>query len=92
MSNSPEAIKNFPFPFNSDSYMYSVNIQPVTDEALFDVDEHYHTEIKERDRILTQGKQRRYFGEPHMKDAQWDTLSVIMEDLATYYPESFVLT
>ena len=50
MSNNPEAIKNFPEPFNSDSYMYSVNIQPVTDEALFDVDEHYYAEIEERDR------------------------------------------
>ena len=49
MSNSPEAIKNFPFPFTTDSYMYSVNIQPVTDKALFDVDEHYHPEIEERE-------------------------------------------
>ena len=92
MSNSPEAIKNFPFPFKSDSYMYSVNIQPVTNEALFDVDEHYHAEIEERDRILQADKSRRYFAFPHMKDAQWDALEIIMQDLANYYPESFTLT
>lgn len=89
MSNSPEAIKNFPFPFNSDRYMYSVNIQPVTNEALFDVDEHYYAEIDERDEILIRNKSGRYFAFPHMKDAQWDALEVIMNDLVTYYPESF---
>ena len=92
MSNSPEAIKNFPFPFNSDSYMYSVNIQPVTEEALFDVDEHYDAEIDERDKILIESKSARYFALPHMKMAQWDALEIIMQDLANYYPESFTLT
>ncbi|WP_052055523.1 DUF3445 domain-containing protein [Myxosarcina sp. GI1] len=92
MSNSIKAINNFPFPFADDSYMYSVNIEPVTDEALFDVDEHYHTEIKERDRILKQGKQGRYLTLPHMRDAQWDALEVMMNDLATWFPESFTLT
>lgn len=91
MSNSPAAIKNFPFPFKSDSYMYSVNLQPVTNEALFDIDEHYHAEIKERDRILAESKQGRYFAFPHMKDAQWDALEIIMNDLAAHYPE-FSLT
>ena len=91
MSNSPEAIENFPFPFQSDSYMYSVNIQPVINEAIFDVDEHYHTEIEERDRILAEGKQGRYFAFPHMKIAQWDVVEIIMNDLANYYPESFSL-
>ena len=92
MSNSPEAIKNFPFPFVSDSYMYSVNIQPVVNEALFDVNEHYHNEIEERDRILKAGKPGRYFAFPHMKIAQWDALEIIMNDLVAYYPESFTLT
>ena len=91
MSNSPKAIARFPFPFQSDSYMYSVNIQPVVSEALFDVDEHYHAEMKMRDRIL-KDKQGRYFAFPHMKVAQWDALEIIMNDLATYYPESFTLT
>lgn len=26
--NSPEAIRRFPFPFNEDKYMYSVNMEP----------------------------------------------------------------
>ena len=92
MSNSPEAIKNFPFPFQNESYMYSVNIQPVTNSALFDVDEHYHPEIEERDRILQAGKPGRYFAFPHMKVAQWDALEIIMNDLVAYNRESFSLT
>ena len=28
--NSPEAIRRFPFPFDQDAYMYSVNIEPHT--------------------------------------------------------------
>ena len=91
MSNSPEAIKNFPFPFTDDSYMYSVNIQSVTNEALFDVDEHYPLEIEECDRILKAGKPGRYFAFPHMKIAQWDALEIIMNDLVVYNPESFSL-
>ncbi|MEM9509443.1 MAG: DUF3445 domain-containing protein [Cyanobacteria bacterium P01_E01_bin.35] len=91
MRNSPEAIKRFPFPFVEDSYRYSVNIQLVCNEAIFDVDEHYETEIELRNNILDRGKTGRYVNLPHMKDAQWDTLEAIMEDLATYYPESFSL-
>ena len=46
--NSPEHIRRFPFPFNEDSYMYAVNIEPHVVgpkgsvlENLIDVDEHY---------------------------------------------------
>ncbi|MEM7761690.1 MAG: DUF3445 domain-containing protein [Cyanobacteria bacterium P01_A01_bin.40] len=91
MSNSPDAIKQFPFPFAEDSYQYSVNIQPVSNVAIFDVDEHYETEIELRNNILDRGKTGRYVNLPHMKDAQWDTLEAVMEDLAIYYPESFSL-
>lgn len=27
-SNSPESVRRFPFPFDEDEYMYSVNIEP----------------------------------------------------------------
>ena len=44
--NSPAAIRRFPFPFNEDSYMYSVNMEPHVQgakgsafESLIDVDE-----------------------------------------------------
>ena len=47
-SNSPEAVRRFPFPFAEDEYMYSVNIEQHSGgepgsvfEHAIDVDEHY---------------------------------------------------
>lgn len=95
--NSPEAIARFPFPFPQDAYMYSVNIEPHRPgppgsvyEKAFDVDEHYLAECRERELTLAAGKGR-YGALPHMMDAQWDTLELIMTSLARDYPELFSL-
>lgn len=99
LKNSPEAIRRFPFPFQSDSYMYSVNVVPAGqgepgtfDEYLFDIDEHYQTEVAERQRILAEDYGRRYLTLPHMKDAQWDFLELGLTHLAADYPQWFTLT
>jgi hypothetical protein len=97
-SNSDAAILRFPFPFPEDTYMYSVNIEPhvpggasPTFDAVFDVDEHYIAECKERTLTLAQDPNR-CMVLPHMMAAQWDTLELIMESLAKDYPEDFSLT
>ena len=99
LKNSPEAIRRFPFPFSTDAYGYSVNLVPAGqggpgtfDEHLFDIDEHYHTEIEERRRILVEDGERRYLTLPHMMEAQWDFLELAMTHLAAGYPEQFALT
>ncbi len=96
-ANSDEAILRFPFPFTDDSYMYSVNIEPhVRDgptgafRAVFDVDEHYVAECRERALVLEQDPNR-CIVLPHMMAAQWDTLELLMESLAADYPDDFVL-
>lgn len=96
--NSAEAIRRFPFPFAQDSYMYSVNIEPHSAgepgsvyEHAFDIDEHYLAECEDR-RITLEQDPGRYAALPHMMDAQWDTLELIMESLARDYPEHFTLT
>ncbi len=95
--NSDEALLRFPFPFTDDSYMYSVNMEPhvrggPTDafRAVFDVDEHYVAECRERAKVLAQDPNR-CLVLPHMMAAQWDTLELIMESLAQDYPEHFTL-
>ena len=95
--NSPAAIARFPFPFPQDQYMYSVNIEPHRPTApgsvyehAFDVDEHYVAECAERDLTLATGKGR-YAALPHMMDAQWDTLELLMTSLADDYPDLFSL-
>ena len=96
--NSPAAIARFPFPFPEDQYMYSVNLEPAVSrdpgsvfEHLFDVDEHYVSEMAERARVLEHDPQR-CLVMPHMAQAAWDTLEVLMENLARDYPQHFRLS
>lgn len=96
-SNSPQAIRRFPFPFDEDSYMYAVNIEPHTSgpagscyEFPIDIDEHYIGECRER-AICLDMTQARYIALPHMMPAQWDVLELIMTSLARDYPEHFKL-
>ncbi|MBU1307398.1 MAG: DUF3445 domain-containing protein [Alphaproteobacteria bacterium] len=95
--NSAEAIARFPFPFPEDSYMYSVNIEPATAgapgsvfEHWFDIDEHYRSEMAERARVLERDPDR-CLVMPHMQQAGWDAVEMLMTHLATDYPEWFEL-
>lgn len=95
--NSDLAIRRFPFPFDKDEYMYSVNIEPhgkgasgSVNEFAFDVDEHYVAECADK-AITLQQDPSRYVALPHMMDAQWDFLELTMQSLASDYPEHFTL-
>jgi len=96
--NSPEAIRRFPFPFNEDKYMYSVNMEPHVPAGPaghaynnpIDVDEHYLGEMADRAKVLKEDPLR-YQALPHMMAAQWDTLELLMEAQAEGYPEYFTL-
>jgi hypothetical protein len=96
-SNSPAAIKRFPFPYWEDKYRYSVNIEPHVPgpkgsvyEFPFDVDEHYVSDMRDRALVLKEDPTRCQ-ALPHMMLAQWDTLELIMTSLARDYPEHFSL-
>jgi hypothetical protein len=97
-SNSNEAILRFPFPFPEDNYMYSVNMEPHVRggaspvfNAVFDIDEHYVGDMADRAITLDQDPLRCQVL-PHMETAEWDTLELLMENLANDYPEHFSLT
>ncbi len=96
-SNSPHAVRRFPFPYPDDDYMYSVNIEqhdggPAGSvyEHAFDVDEHYLGEVEDRRLVLLEDAQRCQ-ALPHMQTASWDTLELLMVSLAQDYPEHFSL-
>jgi len=97
-TNSPGAIARFPFPFPEDEYMYSVNIEPhVTPgpegsvyEHLLDIDEHYLSEMHERDLVLKENP-KRCLAMPHMDLACWDMIERVMTSLAEDYPQHFSL-
>lgn len=95
--NSDAAILRFPFPFDQDRYMYAVNLEPHARggpteafAAMFDIDEHYIAECRER-AIVLQQQPRRCLVMPHMIDAEWDTLELLMESLAQDFPAHFSL-
>ena len=96
-TNSAKAIARFPFPFPEDRYHYSVNIEPAASrepgsvfEHLFDIDEHYRSEVAECALVL-ENDPRRAIVMPHMQIASWDALELIMEHLAADYPDWFAL-
>lgn len=96
-SNSKQAIQRFPFPFPEDQYRYSVNIQPHNGgpagsvfEHWFDIDEHYLSEVRERQIVLQQAPARCMVS-PHMNLAAWETLEMLMEHLSQDYPQHFSL-
>jgi hypothetical protein len=95
--NSDTAILRFPFPFHEDKYMYAVNIEPHTRSgpspaynAVFDLDEHYIGECLDRAMVLAQDPARCQVL-PHMMAAEWDTLELLMDNLAADYPSLFSL-
>ena len=98
-SNSAEAIERFPFPFTDDEYRYSVNMEPHLPkggegsayEHFLDIDEHYLSEMAEREKVLEEMPQR-CLAMPHMDLACWDMVERIMVSLAEDYPQHFTLT
>jgi len=95
--NSAKAIRRFPFPFSEDGYMYAVNMEPhvpgpkgTVFEPMFDVDEHYLSEMHDRALVLNEDPLRCQ-SLPHMTLAGWDLLELIMESKARDYPEWFEL-
>ncbi len=95
--NSPQNIRRFPFPFDRDDYMYSVNMEPHVPgrkgsvfEHEFDVDEHYVSEMIDRAKVLADDPLRCQ-SLPHMTLAGWDLLELIMESKARDYPQWFTL-
>jgi hypothetical protein len=97
-SNSPAAIRRFPFPFHEDKYMYAVNIEPheagpkgSVYEFPIDIDEHYVAEMRDRALVLD-ADPGRCQALPHMITAQWDMLELLMTSMARDYPEHFSLT
>lgn len=94
------ALRRFPFPFETDSYMYSVNVEEAErarsngvghwGRHIYDVDGHYRAEVVERARILRADPARcQVLG--HMRQAAWDVVEHATAALARDYPQQFEL-
>jgi hypothetical protein len=77
--------------------MYSVNLEPHVRVGqgvfanAFDIDEHYVAECGDRARALAAQPGVHYVSLPHMMQAQWDVLELIMESYARDFPQAFEL-
>lgn len=99
-SSAAHPLAGFPFPFETDEYMYSTNVEqaelPRANEAgswgeqIYVVDDHYATEIAERARILASDPKRCQVME-HMSEAAWDVVEHATTHLARDYPQHFAI-
>jgi hypothetical protein len=88
-------VARFPFPFATDSYRYSTNVEParrpVTTAAggwgagVLDVDDDYAEELAERAAVLA-ADPTRCQELPHMRVASWDALTTLLPELAATCP------
>jgi hypothetical protein len=89
LMSAPDLVRTFPFPFPTDSYRYSTNVEPagtavVTPtgqwgDRVVDVDSEYEHELAERARILADDPSRH-------------TVLTLMRELASAYPDTMSLT
>lgn len=90
-----DRIRRFPFPYTSDNYRYSANVEParkvVETEAgtwggtVVDVDEFYVPELHLRDEVLERDPSR-IATLQHMRPAVWDAITTLLPDMAENYP------
>lgn len=98
--SAPDLLETFPFPFPTDSYRYSTNVEPAGSavhtpvgrwgERVVDIDSEYENELAERARILAADPSR-YAVLPHMRPACWDTMLTLMREMAAAYPQTMSL-
>lgn len=95
-----DLIEGFAFPFPTDQYRYSTNVEPARTpvvtptgqwgDAVVDVDSEYRHELAERERILAADPSR-YAVLDHMRPACWDTMITLMRELALARPDTMSL-
>ncbi len=99
--SAADLMASFPFPYTADSYRYSTNIAPARGvvttatghwgQRVVDIDSEYTRELAERRRIVAADPSR-HAVLPHMRIAAWDTMALLMTELATSYPATMSLT
>lgn len=97
---APDLVATFPFPFPTDQYRYSTNVEPARSlvetptgqwgSAVIDVDSEYVRELAERERVLAADPSR-YAALDHMGPACWDAMLTLMRELALSRPDDMSL-
>lgn len=92
---------SFPYPFESDTYRSSVNVEPARTrhetaagrwgDDIVDPGADYRATVAERAEILRRDP-RRHAALPHMREAAWDALRTVSIELARSRPDAIGLT
>ena len=82
-------LKYFPFGREADLKMGTLLLKE--NESLFEVDEHYLSEIKEKEKLLKEDFDYYFEGNETTEIYQWDVLELICKNLSKFYPEQFTL-
>ncbi len=100
MISASDLIETFPFPFATDQYRYSTNVEPAGaavptpagrwGERVVDIDSQYEDELGQRATILAADPSR-YAVLPHMRPACWDAMLTLMREMAASYPDTMSL-
>lgn len=85
-----DEFESFPYPFKNDSYRYSNNSIPLEQPLSVEMTPSYLEEIQLKRELLLEHPERCFQSSPHTLMGQWEALEVIMEHLATYYPDCFI--
>ncbi|MGY1661479.1 heme-dependent oxidative N-demethylase family protein [Geodermatophilus sp. SYSU D00705] len=96
----PDRIASFPFPFPTDRYRYSTNVEPAGathetaagswGEHVLHVDEYYGSDSAECAALLA-ADPARLQELPHMRPACWDAMLYVMGELQRARPDAFTL-
>ncbi|MFY0545531.1 heme-dependent oxidative N-demethylase family protein [Brevibacillus sp. H7] len=84
-----DLLHRFPFPFTNDVYRYSNNSIPLEHPVCFEITPEYPQEIERKRQLLNEYHNRCYQSLPHTREAQWEIVELVLDQMALYHPESF---
>jgi dimethylamine monooxygenase subunit A len=79
--------------FDQGAHAIKMHVRPLAPDCLIDVDPvEYRKELALKDEILASDPAYYYQARPGTEDLQWETIEVLLPNMALHYPEWFELT
>jgi len=92
-ADNPEMLgKYMRYPFAEGNYSLALGLVPMAEETWLDIDEHYVDEMRQKARRLRDEYAMVFCAMPGSERGQADVLEMLLEHLATYYPNFFHIT
>ena len=80
------------FPFSDDTYKMTMGTQALNPDSLIEIDEPlYHSEIALKERLLVEEYDQYVHAPVETQHEQWEVLSLLLPNMAHYYPQHFSL-